>query len=83
MSTTDGLRNFIVTELGWQGAELTDDYPLIENHVIDSLGVFQIVEFLETEYGVVVPDEELVPAKFATLAAIAELVDRSNSDQAA
>jgi acyl carrier protein len=77
------LRNFIISELGWRGPELTDDYPLLENHVIDSLGVFQIVEFLESEYGVVVPDEELVPAKFATLASIAELVDRSDSDQAA
>lgn len=83
MSTTDELRNFIVTELGWRGPELTDDYPLIENHVIDSLGVFEIVEFLESQYGVTVSDEELVPAKFGTLASMAELVDRSKSDEAA
>lgn len=83
MSTKDGLRNFIVTELGWRGPELTDDYPLLENHVIDSLGVFQIVEFLESEYGVSVPDEELVPEKFSTLASIAEIVDRESGDQAA
>ncbi len=75
MSTTDLLRNFIVTVLGWLGPELTDDYPLIENHVIDSLDLFQIVGFLETEFGVHIDDAELVPEKFATLTSIAQLAE--------
>jgi acyl carrier protein len=79
MSTQERLRNFIVTDLGWRGAELTDDYPLIENHVIDSLGLFQIVSFLESEYGVTIDDGEITPDKFATLKVIAELVDNSRS----
>jgi acyl carrier protein len=77
MSTTDRLRNFIVSELGWRGGELDDDYPLIENHVIDSLGLFQLVGFLETEYGVTIDDADLTPDKFGTLNAIAELIERS------
>jgi acyl carrier protein len=48
--TTDRIRRFIVEELSWQGEELTDDFPLLENQVIDSLGLFRIVGFLETEY---------------------------------
>jgi acyl carrier protein len=83
MSTTDRLRNFIVTELGWRGPELTDDYQLIENHVIDSLGLFQIVGFIETEYGITVPNGEVVPTTFATLSSIAEFVERTRSQQAA
>lgn len=79
MSTTDRLRNFIVNELGWRGDEIADDYPLIENHVIDSLGLFQLVGFLETEYGVTIDDGDLTPDKFATLNAIAELVERSKA----
>jgi acyl carrier protein len=81
MSTTDQLRNFIVTELGRGGPELTDDYQLIENHVIDSLGLLQIVGFIETEYGITVPDEEIVPEKFATLASIAEYIEHARSRQ--
>ena len=77
MSTTDRLRNFIVSDLGWRGGALADDYPLIENHVIDSLGLFQLVGFLETEYGVTIDDGDLTPDKFATLNAIAELLERS------
>jgi acyl carrier protein len=82
MSTTDGIRNFIVSELGWRGPELADDYPLIENHVIDSLGLFQLIGYLETEYGVTVPDDQLIPEKFATLAAIAELIEQSPAQTA-
>ncbi len=79
MISTDRLRDFIVDELRWSGprAALTDDYPLLENHVIDSLGLFRIVEFLEREYGVEISDEELVPSNFATLGTIAGLADRA------
>ncbi len=79
MISTDRLRDFIVDELRWSGprGELTDDYPLLENHVIDSLGLFRIVDFLEREYGIEIGDEELVPSNFATLATIAGLADRA------
>jgi acyl carrier protein len=73
--TTDRIRAFIVDELGWQGEVLTDDFPLLENQVIDSLGLFRIVGFLETEYGVQIPDDQLVPDNFATLETIAGLVE--------
>jgi acyl carrier protein len=76
--STDRLRDFIVDELRWSGprAELTDDYPLLENHVIDSLGLFRIVDFLEREYGIEIDDTELVPSNFATLSTIAALGER-------
>ena len=74
MTTTERLRDFIVEQLGWRGAYLTDDYPLLENRVIDSLGLFRIVGFLEDEYGVKIADSELVPTNFATLQQIAEMV---------
>jgi acyl carrier protein len=75
VSTTDRIREFIVAELGWRGAELTDDYPLLENRVIDSLGLFRIVGFLEQEHGVAIPDDKIVPANFASLQTIAALVE--------
>lgn len=77
MSTIDRVRTYIVDELGWRGQELTPDFPLLENRVIDSLGLFRIVDFLETEYGVKIPDDRLVPSNFATLQSIAQLVESS------
>ena len=76
-ATIDRIRGFIVDELGWRGPELTPDFPLLENRVIDSLGLFRIVGFLEDTYGVSIPDEKVVPANFQSLTTIAALVEPS------
>lgn len=78
MSTIDELRTFILEELGWRGPRLTDDFPLLENRVIDSLGLFRIVGFIETNCGVTIADDKLVPANFSTLETIAQLVDQAS-----
>jgi acyl carrier protein len=71
------LRAFIVEELQYEGdpATLTDDYPLLEKGVIDSAGIFQVVSFVENEFGVEIANEELVPEHFGTLGGIARLVE--------
>ncbi len=76
-ATTDRLRTFIVEELSWEGSpgDLTDDFPLLERGALDSLGIFQLVSFIESEFGVEVRDKELVRANFGTLADISRLVD--------
>ncbi len=77
MTTKDILRDFIVREVAPHETQdrLTDDLPLIENGVVDSLGIFHIVSFLEREFGVDINDEELAPEHFGTIANIARLVD--------
>jgi acyl carrier protein len=76
MSIEDRIRHFIVDDLGWRGdpSRLTDDYPLIDNDVIDSLGIFQTVTHLEEVEGIEVADQDLVPENFASIRAIASLV---------
>jgi acyl carrier protein len=73
----DRIRTFIIEELQFEGSpdQLTDDYPLLEKGVVDSVGIFQVVSFLEDEYGIEVGDEELVPQHFGTLDGIARLVE--------
>ncbi len=80
-TTEDRVRQFILEELDWDGPanELTDDYPLIDRDVIDSLGIFQIISFLESDWDIEVADEDLVPDNFASIAAIARLVALKNS----
>ena len=77
-SSVEALREFIVNDLHWDGDRdlLTPDYPLIENHVLDSLGLFTLVAFVEEQFAVEVGDEELVPENFGTLGAIAALIER-------
>ena len=70
----NAIRQFMTEELNTDGSGLNDDYPLLERGVLDSLGLFQLVGYLESEFGVAVEDEELVPKHFGTIKAIARLV---------
>ena len=75
-SFVDKLRDFIVEDLSWNGDPqiLTEDYLLIKNGVIDSLGIFQIVTMLEDDYDVQIEDTELVADNFESLGAIDTLI---------
>lgn len=77
MSDVERIRDFLIDELRWAGsrAELTEDLPLIENRVIDSMGLLRLIAWMEPTFGIEVPDEEVVPANFATLGAIQRLLD--------
>jgi acyl carrier protein len=87
MSATDAaslrprIRALLVEDLQWQDdpAELTDDLPLIANHVIDSLGLLRLVGRLESEFGIRIADEEVVASNFGSIAQIADFVSRVHS----
>ncbi len=72
----DTIRRFLIDELpsGGSAANLPNDFPLIEQGVLDSLGLFQLVGYLENEFGVDIEDEELVIQNFGTIRDIAALV---------
>jgi len=44
-----------------------DDDPLLENGIIDSLGVLDVVRFLEQAFAISIDDEELTPDNFDSL----------------
>ena len=81
MSTEQQIQDLIVENLGWSGprSELTDEYALIEKHVIDSLGMLELISLLEKAFGIEVADEDLVPSNFATIRAIATFVESKRS----
>lgn len=78
MNPVDTLQDFIVETLHWNGNKdvLTLDYHLIENGVVDSLGLFTLVGFLEDQFGVVIADEELLPENFSTIGAMVKFIER-------
>ena len=55
-------------------ATVSDDEDLIESGVVDSLGIFQLIAFLEERFGIKIGDEEITPEHFGTIAAIDRLV---------
>ena len=76
MDIKNGLREFIAKEMKWDGPaeDLTDDYQLLDKEVVDSLGIFKIISFLENEYDIIVDDDDLVPENFNSIGSISELV---------
>jgi acyl carrier protein len=54
---------------------LEDSSLLLEEGVLDSLGVLELVNFLQDEHGIPIEDEELVPENFASIDAISAFVE--------
>ena len=74
----DQIREFILENLAQPKGitSITDDEPLMETGVIDSLGIFRLVSFLEDQLRVRVSDEEINPETLKNLNTIEELVLR-------
>jgi acyl carrier protein len=62
--------------------ELTDDYPILKTHVIDSIGILQLAGLIEEEFGVGIDDEELVVEHFGTIGDIARLIEAKQAASA-
>ncbi len=50
------------------------DTPIIEQGLVDSLGLFKLIAFVEERLGVKIEPEEIVLENFATIRAIARLI---------
>ena len=67
------LTSFLFTE---DESQLGNDDSLLERGIMDSTGVLELVAFLESEFGVKVSDEELVPENLDSVTQIAAFVGR-------
>jgi acyl carrier protein len=56
---------------------VTNHDNLLESGVIDSLGVLELVTFMQQEFSVTVDDEDLTPENFQTIEFMARFVARS------
>jgi D-alanine--poly(phosphoribitol) ligase subunit 2 len=75
MSTLDAVKTIL---LDLAQAPLPDDpdSSLFEAGVIDSFGVMDLVERLEAQFAIKIPDADMVPRRFETLAKIVQNVDQ-------
>jgi len=69
------IRNFVTTSFARGGAAIGADTSLLDSGLIDSTGIFELVTFLEGEFGIAVADEDIVPEHFETVRQIAAFVD--------
>jgi acyl carrier protein len=70
--TRDWVReNFLYMRPDWP---LGDDAPLLGSGVIDSIGVIELVEFLQDAFGVAIPEAEITELNLGSLGAIGRYV---------
>jgi acyl carrier protein len=55
------LDNFLFTD---DQSQLQDDASFLEDGIVDSTGVLELVMFVEENFGVTVEDEDIVPENF-------------------
>lgn len=72
----DAVRAFVIENFLFGDATqaLADTDSLIENGIIDSTGVLELVAFIEDQYGITVADADIVPANLDSLARITAFI---------
>ncbi|MCC6191771.1 MAG: acyl carrier protein [Anaerolineales bacterium] len=77
MSTSSILAEYITRELA-KGRTTTVgvDEDLLGTGVIDSLGVLQLVSFVDERFGFQIPDEDVVIENFQSISALADYLDQ-------
>ncbi len=56
--------------------DIESDFDLLENGVVDSLGLLTLIGWVEDNFDLAVSDEDLSPEKFDSITAITSYVDR-------
>ncbi|WP_217552150.1 acyl carrier protein [Streptomyces sp. GbtcB6] len=76
-SLADEIRGYVVAEFldGEDSADLTAEFDLIDNGVVDSLGVVRIVSYLSRTYSIPIDDIPLTPDNFRSIGAISAFVE--------
>ncbi|HKY34263.1 MAG TPA: acyl carrier protein [Candidatus Polarisedimenticolia bacterium] len=81
MAVKDQLREFITRELllDTGSTRIEDNTPLMEESLIDSMGIFSLASFIERQFGVTIGDSDMVPDNFGSIDALARLIDRKRA----
>lgn len=71
------VREFIVENFLFGSANgLKDDTSFLDEGIIDSTGVLELVTFLEETYAIQVEDEELIPENLDSIDNIAKFLEQ-------
>ena len=67
------LKNFLFSD---DESAFEDSTLLIQKGIIDSTGILEIISHLEETFGIQVAEDEMIPANFESIDAMAAFVER-------
>jgi acyl carrier protein len=82
ISINQSVRQFITGHFSQaRKRALSDSDPLLESGIVDSMGVLDIVSFIESEFGITAADEDLVRENFGSIERIAAYIETKRNKQ--
>lgn len=74
-AVNDAVREFITENFYLPDPDaLADDMSLLDEGIVDSTGILEVVMFLEETFEIVIEDDEMIPENFDTIGRIASFV---------
>jgi len=75
---SDSIKNFIAQNMLYadDGFNFPDDVSFLQEGIIDSLGVMQLVEFVTKEFGINVEQREVTPENFDSVGKLTLFIQR-------
>ena len=70
----DKVRAFVLEYAAGRITEVKDDENLLQTNIIDSLGSFRMIAFLEETFPLTIEDTDMLPENFETLNAVEKFV---------
>ena len=79
--TETAIRQFLVEDVFYDRdlKDLGPDDSLLSKGLLDSLSILKTVTFCEEEFGITIPDEDVLPDNFESVRAIAKLVEKGRA----
>jgi len=76
--TEAAVRQFLIEDVFYDKdlKNLGPDDSLLAKGLLDSLSILKTVTFCEEQFGITIPDEDVLPDHFESVRAIARLVER-------
>lgn len=75
MEYTEKIRTFIIDNfLFGDGSGVQDHSSLLDEGIIDSTGILELVAFLEKEFDIRIEDQEMIPENLDAIHSIAAFV---------
>ena len=73
----DEIRAFVVENFLFGSDEnLEDNTSFLDEGIIDSTGILELVSFLEEEFAIIVEDEELIPENLDSINNVSAYLER-------
>lgn len=85
MEASHRIRKFITSHypLARKQSIFDNDSPLLDSGIIDSMGILDLVSFIEKEFKITISEEDLLPENFESIASMAAFVQSKGNGQLA